>query len=121
MLLIAPPVRQLAAILTVGQLARAGAERIYDLLDSTPNVQDKPDATDLQVGRGAIVVRPRDVRLHVDRTGAARLHARGRARRNGRARRRIGIGKVDRRPPAPPFLRRARGFDLHRRPSTCAT
>ncbi|HUI49756.1 MAG TPA: ABC transporter ATP-binding protein, partial [Acidimicrobiia bacterium] len=47
MLLIAPPVRQLAAILTVGQLARAGAERIYDLLDSTPLVQDAPDATDL--------------------------------------------------------------------------
>ena len=44
MLLITPPVRQLAAILTVGQLARAGAERIYDLLDSTPLVQDAPDA-----------------------------------------------------------------------------
>ena len=44
MLLITPPVRQLAAILTVGQLARAGAERIYDLLDSTPLVQDRPDA-----------------------------------------------------------------------------
>ena len=36
MLLITPPIRQLAAILTVGQLARAGAERIFDLLDSTP-------------------------------------------------------------------------------------
>ena len=33
-----------AAILTVGQLARAGAERIFDLLDSTPLVQDAPDA-----------------------------------------------------------------------------
>ena len=55
MLLIAPPVRQLAAILTVGQLARAGAERIYDLLDSTPLVQDRPDASDLHVGRGEVV------------------------------------------------------------------
>jgi ATP-binding cassette subfamily B protein len=54
MLLIAPPVRQLAAILTVGQLARAGAERIYDLLDSTPHVQDRPDAVELHVDRGAI-------------------------------------------------------------------
>ncbi|HEV7525184.1 MAG TPA: ABC transporter ATP-binding protein, partial [Acidimicrobiia bacterium] len=54
MLLIAPPVRQLAAILTVGQLARAGAERIYDLLDSTPHVQDHPGATELHVARGAI-------------------------------------------------------------------
>src|SRR3954469_6361838 len=44
MLPLTPPIRQLAAILTVGQLARAGAERIYDLLDSTPVVQDSPDA-----------------------------------------------------------------------------
>ncbi len=55
MLLITPPVRQLAAILTVGQLARAGAERIYDLLDSTPHVQDKPGARDLHVERGEVV------------------------------------------------------------------
>src|SRR5439155_19613989 len=54
MLLITPPIRQLAAILTVGQLARAGAERIYDLLDSTPLVQDTPDATDLEVPRAEV-------------------------------------------------------------------
>src|SRR5215831_13321812 len=54
MLLITPPIRQLAAILTVGQLARAGAERIYDLLDSTPLVQDAPDAFDLAVPRGEV-------------------------------------------------------------------
>ena len=54
MLLITPPIRQLAAILTVGQLARAGAERIYDLLDSTPVVQDAPDAFDLQVPRAEV-------------------------------------------------------------------
>jgi len=54
MLLITPPIRQLAAILTVGQLARAGAERIYDLLDSTPVVQNKPGATDLVVPRGEV-------------------------------------------------------------------
>jgi len=54
MLLITPPIRQLAAILTVGQLARAGAERIYDLLDSTPIVQNAPDATDLVVPNGEV-------------------------------------------------------------------
>jgi ATP-binding cassette, subfamily B, bacterial len=54
MLLITPPIRQLAAILTVGQLARAGAERIYDLLDSTPLVQDAPDAADLEVPRAEV-------------------------------------------------------------------
>ncbi len=54
MLLITPPVRQLAAILTVGQLARAGAERIFDLLDSTPLVQEAPDAGELAVPRGGV-------------------------------------------------------------------
>ena len=54
MLLITPPIRQFAAILAVGQLARAGAERIYDLLDSTPVVQDAPDAVDLVVPRGEV-------------------------------------------------------------------
>ncbi len=54
MLLITPPIRQLAAILTVGQLARAGAERIYDLLDSTPVVQDAPGAVDLEITQAAV-------------------------------------------------------------------
>ena len=54
MLLITPPIRQLAAILTVGQLARAGAERIYDLLDSTPLVQDAPEAIELEVPHGEV-------------------------------------------------------------------
>jgi ATP-binding cassette subfamily B protein len=54
MLLITPPVRQFAAILTVGQLARAGAERVYDLLDSTPLVKDPDDAQPLEVGAGAV-------------------------------------------------------------------
>ena len=89
MLLITPPVRQLAAILTVGQLARAGAERIYDLLDSTPHRAGRAGRGRSRTStarRGA--VRPRDVRLHVDRAGAARLLADGRAGRDGRARRR---------------------------------
>ncbi|MCU1427102.1 MAG: transporter related, partial [Actinomycetia bacterium] len=54
MIELAAPVRQMAAILTVGQLARGGAERIFDLLDSTPLVQDKPDAGELTVGRGEV-------------------------------------------------------------------
>ena len=54
MLLITPPIRQLAAILTVGQLARAGAERIYDLLDSTPVVQDAPNAVNLEIPRAEV-------------------------------------------------------------------
>jgi ATP-binding cassette subfamily B protein len=54
MLLITPPVRQFAAILTVGQLARAGAERVYDLLDSTPLVKDHDDAQPLEVSAGGV-------------------------------------------------------------------
>jgi ATP-binding cassette subfamily B protein len=54
MLRLVPPVRMMAAILTVGQLARSGAERIFDLLDSTPLVQNAPDATALEVGAGRI-------------------------------------------------------------------
>jgi ATP-binding cassette subfamily B protein len=54
MLQLTPPVRMLAAILTVGQLARAGAERIFDLLDSTPIVQDRDGARGIDVGRGEV-------------------------------------------------------------------
>jgi ATP-binding cassette subfamily B protein len=54
MLQLTPPVRMLAAILTVGQLARAGAERIFDLLDSTPVVQDRPGARAIDVRRGEV-------------------------------------------------------------------
>jgi ATP-binding cassette subfamily B protein len=52
---LAAPVRMMASILTVGQLARAGAERIFDLLDSTPLVQDKPGAVDLHAEHGEVV------------------------------------------------------------------
>jgi ATP-binding cassette subfamily B protein len=54
MLLITPPIRQLAAILTVGQLARAGAERVFDLLDSTPLVQDRDRAESINVTHGKV-------------------------------------------------------------------
>src|SRR5205823_5078171 len=38
------PARMLAVLLTVGQQARAGAERILELLDSNPLITEKPDA-----------------------------------------------------------------------------
>ncbi|HTW10629.1 MAG TPA: ABC transporter ATP-binding protein [Acidimicrobiales bacterium] len=40
------PARQLGNILTVGQQARAGVERIFQLLDMTPAIADRPDAED---------------------------------------------------------------------------
>ena len=38
------PARQLAGVLTVGQQARAGIERIFQLLDLKPAIVDEPDA-----------------------------------------------------------------------------
>jgi len=41
------PAQRLAGILTIGQQARAGVERIFQLLDLTPAITDRPDANDL--------------------------------------------------------------------------
>ena len=49
------PARQLAGVLTVGQQARAGVERIFQLLDLTPAISDAPDAIELDDVRGEIV------------------------------------------------------------------
>ncbi|HZJ26498.1 MAG TPA: ABC transporter ATP-binding protein [Acidimicrobiia bacterium] len=48
------PVRMFSTMLAVAQQARAGAERILELLDSNPVVVEKPDAHDLGAVRGAI-------------------------------------------------------------------
>jgi ATP-binding cassette subfamily B protein len=48
------PARQLAGVLTVGQQARAGVERIFQLLDLKPAIVDPPDAVELPELRGEI-------------------------------------------------------------------
>ncbi|MFZ0179936.1 MAG: ABC transporter ATP-binding protein, partial [Candidatus Dormiibacterota bacterium] len=48
------PARQLAGVLTIGQQARAGIERIFQLLDLPPAIADAPDAVDLPELRGDI-------------------------------------------------------------------
>lgn len=48
------PSRQLAGILTIAQQARAGVERIFQLLDLRPRVADAPDAVELPTEPGAI-------------------------------------------------------------------
>ncbi|SDH55503.1 ATP-binding cassette, subfamily B [Actinokineospora alba] len=50
------PTRFLSGLLINAQLARAGVERVYELIDSQPDVTDKPDAADVPEG-------PVDVRL----------------------------------------------------------
>ncbi|HVM09663.1 MAG TPA: ABC transporter ATP-binding protein [Acidimicrobiales bacterium] len=49
------PVRQLAGMMVMAQTARAAAERIFELLDSTPDVQEAEDAVELSGVRGEIV------------------------------------------------------------------
>jgi ATP-binding cassette subfamily B protein len=41
------PARQLAGVLTIGQQARAGVERIFQLLDLKPAIADPPGAVEL--------------------------------------------------------------------------
>ncbi|MFI0820530.1 ABC transporter ATP-binding protein [Streptomyces sp. NPDC021098] len=41
------PVRMLTMMLTVGQQARAGVERVYELIDTEPVIQERPDAREL--------------------------------------------------------------------------
>lgn len=54
---IGSPVRQLSTLISFSQQARAGAERIFDLLDSTPIVNEAPDAVELKATRGEIEFR----------------------------------------------------------------
>jgi ATP-binding cassette, subfamily B, bacterial len=48
------PARQLAGLMVVAQQARAGVDRIFQLLDREPAVTDRPDAVDLGRLRGDI-------------------------------------------------------------------
>jgi ATP-binding cassette, subfamily B, bacterial len=48
------PARQLAGVLTIGQQARAGIERIFQLLDLEPAIRDAPDALAMPELKGEI-------------------------------------------------------------------
>ncbi len=48
------PVRMLATLMAIGQQARAGGERILDILDALPLVQERPDAELLPLIRGEV-------------------------------------------------------------------
>ncbi|MFE2226160.1 ABC transporter ATP-binding protein [Streptomyces kronopolitis] len=49
------PVRMLAMMLTVGQQARAGVERVYELIDTEPALTERPDAHPLPADAPATV------------------------------------------------------------------
>ena len=55
------PARMLAGLVTIGQAARAGVERVFDLLDATATVTSAPDAPPLEVTAGRLELR--DVRF----------------------------------------------------------
>jgi ATP-binding cassette, subfamily B, bacterial len=59
------PTRLLSGLLVSVQLARAGVERVYELIDSHPTVVDAPDAVDVPPG-------PVDIRLENVRFGYTR-------------------------------------------------
>lgn len=48
------PIRELSQIYTTLQAATAGGERVLELLDTEPNVQDSPDAKELPLVEGRI-------------------------------------------------------------------
>jgi ATP-binding cassette subfamily B protein len=49
------PVRMLAMMLTVGQQARAGVERVFELMDTEPHLEERPDARELPADADASV------------------------------------------------------------------
>ncbi|MBO0776022.1 MAG: ABC transporter ATP-binding protein, partial [Actinobacteria bacterium] len=48
------PVRGLAALVTIGQQARASVNRVFEVIDSRPVITDPPGAADLPAGTPAI-------------------------------------------------------------------
>ncbi len=84
------PARMLAGVLTVAQQARAGVERIFQLIDLPPAIVDGPDAVDAGRLAGAIDFDARLVRLPGRAAGARGLrpaHGAGGAGGAGRAER----------------------------------
>ena len=52
--LLVGPARLIASLVVLAQLARAGVERVYELIDSQPDVTDAPDAIDVPDGPLAV-------------------------------------------------------------------
>ena len=109
------PVRMFAGMVAVAEQARAGTERIFELIDSNPLVTERAGRWAARGDPRRDRVRPRHLRVPPLGARAARLLAAGRAGRDGRAGRRFGVGQVDGQPAAPPLLRRAGRHHPHRR------
>jgi ATP-binding cassette subfamily B protein len=53
---LAGPARLLSGLVIMGQMTRAAAERVYELVDSQPEIVDAPDAVDVPVGPVEVVL-----------------------------------------------------------------
>ena len=113
--LMVPPVRMLAGLFAIGQQARAGADRVLDILDTNPLITEKPDAVEMPPARGD--VRFEDVRFGytADQPVLDALRPARRTGRGGGPGRLERLGQVDGHRPAPPLLRRRRRAHHHRR------
>ena len=101
------PARMVAAVVVTGQLARAGVERVYELIDSQPDIVDAPDA--VAVPDGPVGLALDDVRFGYARSepvldGVTLV---GAPRRDARGDRHRGLGQVDDRAARAALLRRA--------------
>jgi ATP-binding cassette subfamily B protein len=53
-LMLQPPFRQLGLLMMIGQRAKASAQRIYTILDTQPEITERPGAVDLMPCRGEV-------------------------------------------------------------------
>jgi ATP-binding cassette, subfamily B, bacterial len=53
-LLLQPPFRQLGLLVMIGQRAKASAQRIFAIIDTESDIQDRPGAVDLLTCRGEV-------------------------------------------------------------------
>ena len=113
------PLRTIGMTLAWGQRAAAALERVHEVLGTVPEIRDPAQPVALPDTPPLGAVRFRDVTFGYDaattRAGARCFHARAGGGRIGRARRRDGLGQVDRRPAAPPLLRPPAGRRRDRR------
>jgi ATP-binding cassette subfamily B protein len=66
LLMLQAPFMMLGMLIMMGQRAAASADRIYEILDEQPTVNDAPDAVDLRDSRGDVEFRHVDFSYHAD-------------------------------------------------------
>ena len=69
-LMLAEPAQQLTALVNAGGEAAAGAQRVFEVLDTQPAIQSPPDAVRLEILRGHVVFRDVDLKYRDERTAS---------------------------------------------------